>query len=156
MLMIRGASLAGMEPAEMRCLNWLMSRGVGVGGSRIGGGRWTVEGEVLTVAVCGSDGTPLLDTAGLARVGVTCEDWLLGCIFARPSGQPAMFGAGSVGFSTIGVVLNRLSANVLVELVVCFLADIGFLPLLIVLSSSSDEISTTIWADITGWESEAG
>ena len=31
--MIRGESLAGIEPAETRCLNSWMSRGVGFGGS---------------------------------------------------------------------------------------------------------------------------
>lgn len=58
MLMIRGASLAGTEPAETRCLNSLMSRGVGLGGSCCSGGNVGVVGKLLVDAgaVCGVDG----------------------------------------------------------------------------------------------------
>ena len=55
MLMIRGESLVGMEPAETRCLNSLMSRGVGFGGSSsIRGESGVVEG-VLRIAVDSGD-----------------------------------------------------------------------------------------------------
>ena len=57
MLMIRGESLAGIEPAETRCLNSLMSRGVGFGGSSsIRGESGVVEG-VLRIAVGCGDGS---------------------------------------------------------------------------------------------------
>lgn len=57
MLMIKGESLVGMEPAETRCLNSLMSRGVGFGGSSsIPGESGVVEGGLRRVAVdCGDE-----------------------------------------------------------------------------------------------------
>lgn len=57
MLMIRGESLSGTEPAETRCLNSLMSRGVGFGGSSSTvGGSGDVEGVFMIVADCGAEG----------------------------------------------------------------------------------------------------
>ena len=54
MLMIRGESLAGMEPAETRWRNSLMSRGVGFGGSSSsGGGSGVVEGGLRIAVDCG-------------------------------------------------------------------------------------------------------
>lgn len=55
--MIRGASLAGMEPADTRCLNSLMSRGVGLGGSGCPAGIVGGAGKLLVGAgaVCGAD-----------------------------------------------------------------------------------------------------
>ena len=55
--MIRGESLAGIEPAETRCLNSLMGRGVGFGGSCSGveigvGGKMIVD---AAAAGCGLD-----------------------------------------------------------------------------------------------------
>ena len=56
MLMIRGESLAGMEPAETRCLNSLMSRGVGFGGSSsIGGESGVIEGGFMIAVDCGAE-----------------------------------------------------------------------------------------------------
>lgn len=60
MLMIRGESLAGIEPAETRCLKSLMSRGVGFGGSCSGveigvGGKMIVDAAAAATAGCGVD-----------------------------------------------------------------------------------------------------
>lgn len=57
MLRIRGESLTGTEPAETKCLNSLMSRGVGFGGS-CSGVDVGIVGLLLAdaaTAVCGAD-----------------------------------------------------------------------------------------------------
>lgn len=77
-------------------------------------------------------------------------DWLLGSVFVGPSGRLAITGGEIAGLSTIGEVLNGLLTAVLGEPVDCFPIDLVLLLLLAAWSSSSDEISTTIWADITG------
>lgn len=51
MLIIRGESLTGTEPAETRWRNWLMSRGVGFGGSSAVGGIGNV-GVLVLIVVC--------------------------------------------------------------------------------------------------------
>ena len=69
--MIRGESLAGIEPAETRCLKSLMSRGVGLGGSCSGveigvGGKRLVDAAPAAAAVgCGVD--------GVRSLGVSCS-----------------------------------------------------------------------------------
>ena len=70
MLMIRGESLAGIEPAETRCLKSLMSRGVGFGGScsrvEIGVGRkMLVDAAAAAAAGCGVD--------KVRSLGVSCS-----------------------------------------------------------------------------------
>lgn len=71
-------------------------------------------------------------------------------MFARLSEQPAVSGGESVGLSAIRGVVDGLLANVLVESVGCSPVDLVFVLLSAALSSSSDEISTTIWTGIMG------
>ena len=56
----------------------------------------------------------------------------------------------AVSLSAVGDVRDGLLADVLVEPLSWVTADLVLVLLLVALSSSSDEISTTIWADITG------
>lgn len=152
---MRGESLAaGTEPAQTRWRKALISRGVGLGGSS------TVVGG------CGSDddviveGVLVVCTAGsVGSLGASCSRWVigvaavvdwwfLGCVLA---GQPAVVtGADTVGFSAVGGILEGLLTIVLVGLGAGFAVGRVFVPRLTALSSSSDEMSTTIWADIVG------
>lgn len=60
--------------------------------------------------------------------------------------------AGGVGcLSAVKGVLDGLLADVLVGSVGSFLVEVVFALLFVALSSSSDEMSTTIWADIIGY-----
>lgn len=64
MLMIRGESLAGTEPAATRCLNSLMLRGVGFGGSCAIDVVDVDVGKMLNdPAVCGADTSLLLSAS---------------------------------------------------------------------------------------------
>ncbi len=157
MLTIRGESLAGIEPAETRCLNSLMSRGVGFGGSCSGvdvgvGGKMVVD----AAAICGAVKARSLVASCSVWGGVAFVDWHLGCMFTRLSEQPTVALARIVGLCAVGEVLDGLLTAVLVESVGCFPVDLVLVLLLEALSSSSEEISTTIWADMMGWSFLAG
>lgn len=72
-------------------------------------------------------------------------------MFTWLSEQLAVALAGTVGLCVVGEVLDGLWIAVLVELVGCFSVVLVLALLLELLSSSSEEISTTIWGDIMGW-----
>ena len=66
------------------------------------------------------------------------------------SEQAVVTAVEAVGLSAVGNVLDGLLADVLVEPLSWVPADLVLVLLLAALSSSSDEMSTTIWADMTG------
>lgn len=68
--MIRGESLAGIEPAETRCLKSLMSRGVGFGGSSCSGVEIGVGGKMLVDAAAAAAGCGV---DGVRSLGVSCS-----------------------------------------------------------------------------------
>ncbi len=149
MFVIRGASLAGTEPAQTRWRNWLRSRGVGLGVSSRGGRRR--EGEwvgVLAGGVMGGGGSAWVLGAWLSGGRSVATGGWLGGRFVGLWGLLAAVGAERVGLSAAGNVLGEGLANVLLESGGCLPVGLVFLLLLAALSSSSDEISTTIWADI--------
>lgn len=74
-----------------------------------------------------------------------------GSLFKGVSEQLAVTVAGTAGLSAGGEVLDGLLTAARVELVGCCIVDLVLVLLLVALSSSSEEISTTIWADITDW-----
>lgn len=78
-------------------------------------------------------------------------DWRLGRVFARHSERAAVTLAGLVGLSAVGELLDGLLTAVLVGSEGCFPGDLVLVLRLAALSSSSEEISTTIWADIMCW-----
>ena len=146
----RGGSGVGMEPAQTRWRKALMSRGVGFRAcspsSMVGGGgrSGNVEmGGVLVVvfALGGADG---VQVSGLFCVGVIVAEWFLACVFAGFSEPGLVTGSETVGLSAVGDTLVGVLADVLMPVELVFA-----LPLT-TLSSSSDEMSTTIWADIIG------
>ena len=69
-------------------------------------------------------------------------------MFTRLSEQPTVALAGIAGLCAVGEVLDGLLTAVLVASVGCFPVNLVLVLLLEALSSSSEEISTTIWADI--------
>lgn len=79
--------------------------------------------------------------------------WFLGCVLAGLWEQPVVIGAETVGLSAVGGILKAVLTMVLVGSVDGFAVDLGFVLRLTALSSSSDEMSTTIWADIVGCRS---
>lgn len=120
------------------------------------GSRGNVEGVLVIVVVCGADSTWSLGTFCSIWVGIATVDCVFGCKFVRLSEQQAVSRGESVGLSAVRGVLDGLLANVLVESVGCSPVDLVFVLLLAALSSSSDEISTTIWTGIMGvglWQS---
>lgn len=78
-------------------------------------------------------------------------DWLLGCTLTRLSEQPAVTLTGTVGLSAAGEATDGLLIAILVGVIGLFSVDLGLVLLLVALSSSSEEMSTTNWADIIGW-----
>ena len=77
-------------------------------------------------------------------------DWFLDCMLAEFLEELAVVGAETVGLSSVWDVLDGLLGNVLVGSVGWFPVGLAFVLLLAALSSSSDEMSTTSWADIIG------
>ena len=150
MLIIRGASLTGIEPAETRCLKSLMSRGVGFGGSCSGVNVGVVGKMLVDAALCGADKARSLVASCSVWVVVASVDCRLGRMFAWLSEQPAVALAETVGLCAVGEVLVGLWTAVRVESVGCFPIDLVLALLFGSLSSSSEEISTTIWGDIMG------
>lgn len=76
-------------------------------------------------------------------------DCLLGSMLVGSLGRLAVTGAEGVDLSAVGEVLDGVLTAVLVGSEDCFPVDLA-LVLLSGASSSSDEMSTTIWADIMG------
>lgn len=76
--------------------------------------------------------------------------WYLGCMLTRLSEQLAVALAETVGFSAAGEATDGLLVAILVGIVGLFPVDLGLVLLLAALSSSSEEMSTTIGADIIG------
>ena len=150
MLRIKGESLTGTEPAETRWRKSLMSRGVGFGGSdsAVGVVGWLL-GDAVAAAVWGA-GTALFgDASGSVRGGDGFVDWLLGYTLVGSLGRLAVTGAESVDFAATGEVLVGVLTAVLGVSEGCFPVDLA-LVLLFEALSSSDEMSTTIWANIMG------
>ena len=82
-------------------------------------------------------------------------DWLLGSMLGESLGRLAVTGAESVDLSAVGEVLDGVLTAVLGGSEGCFPVDLA-LVLLFEALSSSDEMSTTIWANIMGrrpWQS---
>ena len=77
-------------------------------------------------------------------------DWCLDCVLIGFSEHPAITPAGIVGLSSFGEVLDGLLTAVLVDSVSLLPVALFLVLLLVALSSSSEEISTTNWADIMG------
>lgn len=71
-------------------------------------------------------------------------------MYVGPPERLAVTGGETVGLSSVGEVPDGILMAVLVGSGGCFLIDLVLVLLLAVLSSSSDEMSTTIWADIRG------
>ena len=78
-------------------------------------------------------------------------DWRLGCMLTRLSEQPAVILTGTVGLSAASEATDGLLIAIVVGIVGLFPVDLDLVLLLAALSSSSEEMSTTIWADIIGW-----
>lgn len=74
MLIIRGASLTGIDPAETRCLNSLISRGVGCGGTCSGVDVGVVGKTFVDAALCGADKARSLFASCSVWVGVASVD----------------------------------------------------------------------------------
>ena len=149
MFVIRGQSLVGTVPAQTRCLKELMSRGVGLGDS------FSVVVDdienVLAMGVLRSvDGERFWGAFRSARVGEVTVDWFFGCMLAGVLELVAITGAETFGLSAAGSILDGLLADVLLATVGWFPADLVFVLLFAAFSSSSDDMSTTIWADIIG------
>lgn len=127
-----------------------MSRGVGFGGSSAGrrGGK---AGRTLAIdVVCEAESAQSWGSSGSDGVGVASVDWFFDIVSARLSMQPLGTGVETVGFSIVWDVLDGLLVDALLESVGGFPVDLFVVLLLTAFSSSSDEISTTTRADITG------
>ena len=72
-------------------------------------------------------------------------------MLTRLSEQPAVTLAGTVGLSTAGEATDGLAIVILVGVIGLFPVDLDLVLLLAALSSSSEEMSTTIWAGIIDW-----
>lgn len=83
-------------------------------------------------------------------------DWPLGCMFLMSSVRLVVTGGETLGLSAVRDIFGELLANVVVESVGCVPVDLVFVLLLTASSSSSDDISTTVWADITRCKALAG
>ena len=77
-------------------------------------------------------------------------DWRFGCLHIRLSAQSAVTFAGFVGLCAVGAATDGLLTAILVKCVGLSLVDLVLGLLLAALSSSSEEMSTTIWVDIMG------
>lgn len=144
-----GESFVGTEPAQTRWRKALMSSGVGLRGCcssslMVGGGGGTrsgnveMGGAVVVISVLGAaDG---VEFSAPSRVGVIAAERFLAC----GSGGLVVTGRSeSVGLSAFGDALVWvIMADALTPVELVFALH------LTMLSSSSDEMSTTIWADI--------
>ena len=149
MFVIRGQSLVGTVPAQTRCRKEWMSRGVGLGGSSL-----VVVDDVEGVLVIGVlrsvDGERFWGAFRSVGVGEVAVDWFLGCMLAGVSELAAVTGAETFGLSAAENILDGLLADVLLATVGFLPVDLVFVLLFAAFSSSSDDMSTTIWADIIG------
>ena len=99
-----------------------------------GGGR---SGNVEMGVIVGFWGADGVEVSGPSCVGVIVAEWHLDCVFAG-----LVTGSETVGLSAADDILAAVSADVLMPV------ELVFAPPLTTLSSSSDEMSTTVCADI--------
>lgn len=130
-----------------------MSSGVGFGGSSTVGRMDSAGGARGFDGVRAGEGGRSGGACCAGWVGVATVGGLLGWMVVGSLGRRGVTGAEDVGLS--GVVEVRevrggVLAKVLLESGGWWPSDLVFVLLLIALSSSSDERSTTVWANIKG------
>lgn len=130
-----------------------MSSGVGFGGSSAAGGRDGAGGARGFDGVRGGKGGRSGGACCAGWVGVAAVGRFVGWMVVGSLGRRGVAGAEDVGLSgvmEVRDVRDGVLAKVLLESGGWCPSDLVFVLLLIALSSSSDERSTTVWANITG------